>query len=158
MGRLLPPPRRSTRVWALALGLPFLLAIALLTLTPARVEQTMPRLLDIVLAGIQRLGWTSLDFTRLEVLANIAVFVPVGVLAFLLVPRRAWPLSLFVGPAVSVAIETAQYVALPHRAATVGDVLANSTGATLGVILAIFCTLLATTPSSRAGTPRVEAS
>lgn len=158
MGRLLPPPRRSTRIWALTLGLPFLLSVALLTLTPARVEQTMPRLLDIVLAGFQRLGWTSLDFTRLEVLANIAVFVPVGVLAFLLVPRRTWPLSLFVGPAVSVAIETAQYVALPHRAATVGDVLANSTGATLGVILAIFCTLLATTPSSRAGTPRVEAS
>ncbi|SDS16306.1 MULTISPECIES: VanZ family protein [Microbacterium] len=158
MGRLLPPPRRSTRVWAVALGLPFLLGVALLTLTPARVEQTMPNLLDLLLRAIQRLGWTSLDFTRLEVLANVAVFIPVGVLAFLLVPRRAWMLSLLVGPALSLGIETAQYLALPHRAATVSDVLANATGASIGVVLAIFCTLLAATPSSRPRTPTVEAS
>lgn len=158
MGRLLPPPRRSTRVWALALGLPFLAAVALLTLTPARVEQAMPNLLDLLLHAIQRLGWTGLDFTRLEVLANVGVFIPVGILAFLLLPRQAWPLSLLVGPAISVAIETAQAIGLPHRTATLSDVLANSTGATIGVVLAIFCTLLTATPSSRPGTPRVEAS
>ena len=158
MGGLLPPPRRSTRVWAVALGLPFLIGVALLTLTPARVEQTMPNLLDLLLRAIRRLGWTSLDFTRLEVLANIAVFIPVGVLAFLLVPRHAWPLSLLVGPALSLAIETAQYVALPPPAATVRHVAANSTGATIGVVLAVFCTLLAATPSTRPRTPTVEAS
>ncbi|KYJ97520.1 VanZ family protein [Microbacterium sp. p3-SID338] len=158
MGRLLPPPRRSTRVWALALGLPFLAVIAFLTLTPARVEQTMPSVIDLVLSALHRIGWTGLDFTRLEILANVVVFVPVGILAFLLLPRRLWPLSLLVGPTLSLAIETAQYLALPHRAATVSDVLANSTGATIGIVLAVFCTLLATTPSSRPRTPTVEAS
>ncbi|MEE6388423.1 MULTISPECIES: VanZ family protein [Microbacterium] len=158
MGRLLPPPRRSTRVWALALGLPFLAGIAFLTLTPARVEQTMPSVVDVALGALHRIGWTGLDFTRLEILANVVVFVPVGILAFLLLPRRLWPLSLLIGPALSVAIETAQAVALPHRAATAGDVLANSTGASVGVALAVLCTLLAATPSSRPGTPRVEAS
>lgn len=158
MGRLLPPSRRSTRVWAVAIGLPFLVAVALLTLTPARVEHAMPNLLDLLLGVIHDLGWTSLDFHRLEVLANVAVFVPVGVLAFLLLPRRLWPLALLVGPALSLSIETVQGMALPHRAATVSDVLANSTGATIGVALAIFCTLLAATPSSRPRTPTVEAS
>lgn len=158
MGRLLPPPRRTTRVWAVVFGLPFLAAVALLTLTPERVEHALPNLLDVLLGAIHRLGWTSLDFHRLEVLANVAVFVPVGVLAFLLTPRRRWPLSLLVGPGLSVAIESAQEVALPHRAATVSDVLANSTGATIGVCLAVLCTLLTAAPSSRPGTPTVEAS
>ncbi len=158
MGRLLPPPRRSTRVWSLALGLPFLAGIAFLTVTPARVEQTMPSVVDLALGALHRLGWTGLDFTRLEILANVIVFVPVGILAFLLLPRRLWPLSLLVGPTLSLVIETAQYLALPHRAATVSDVLANSTGATIGIVIAVFCTLLATTPSSRPRTPTVEAS
>lgn len=158
MASLLPPPRRATRIWAVALGLPFLVALAALTLTPSRVEDSMPNLLDLALTAFHRLGWTSIDFHRLEVLANIAVFVPVGALAFLLVPRRLWPLSLMVGPLLSLGIEAAQRLALPHRAATLNDVLANSAGATLGVGLAILCTLLvaALRPSQRRS--RLEAS
>ncbi|MCK2024768.1 VanZ family protein [Microbacterium sp. SSW1-47] len=158
MGTLLPPPRRATRIWALALGVPFLAGLALLTLTPSRVEHAVPNLLDVIVSLTHRLGWTALTFTRLEVLSNIAVFVPLGVLAFLLLPRRVWPLSLLVGPALSLAIETAQHLALPHRDATMNDVLANSTGATLGVALALLCTLLAAPRSSRLRPPRLEAS
>lgn len=141
MGSLLPPPRRHTRAWALALGIPFLAGLALLTLTPSRVERTMPNLLDLVLSLIQGLGWTAIDFTRLEIIANILVFLPVGVLAFLLLPRRVWMLSLLVGPLLSLSIEAAQRIALPHRAATLTDVLANSSGATAGVAFAVLCTL-----------------
>lgn len=92
MSRLLPPPRRLTRGIALALGIPFFVGLALLTLTPERVEKSMPNLLDLVLSAAHRLGWESLDFTRLEIIANVLVFVPIGILAFLLVPRRFWPL------------------------------------------------------------------
>lgn len=158
MGTLLPPPRRFTRVWALGLGIPFVAALGVLTLTPSRVEESLPNLLDLVLSGVHRLGWTALDFTRLEVLANILVFVPIGVLAFLLLPRRVWPLSLLVGPALSAAIETAQRVALPHRAATIDDVLANSTGAIFGVLLAVLCTLLLAPRAAQPRPPRLEAS
>lgn len=158
MAPLLPAPRRSTRIWALALGLPFLAGLAALTLTPSRVEERMPNLLDLVLVAAHRLGWSSLDFTRLEILANVVVFVPVGILAFLLIPRRVWPLSLLVGPAGSIAIETAQRVVLPHRAATLMDVVANSTGATLGIVLALLCTTLVAALSSRSPSSRLEAS
>ncbi|MFS0854707.1 VanZ family protein [Microbacterium sp. 179-I 3D4 NHS] len=157
MGALLPPPRRLTRGWALGLGLPFLAGLALLTLTPSRVEQSMPNLLDVVLAVAHRLGWDSLDFTRLEVLANVLVFIPVGVLAFLLVPRRVGVLSLLVGPGLSLLIETAQRLAFPDRAATLSDVLANSVGATFGVTLAVLCTLLFAARGSRHPSPRLEA-
>ncbi len=158
MAPLLPAPRRATRIWALALGLPFLAGLGALTLTPSRVEARMPNLLDLVLAAAHRLGWSSLDFTRLEILANVVVFVPVGTLAFVLVPRRVWPLSLLVGPAASIAIETVQRVVLPHRAATLVDVIANSTGATLGVAFALLCTALVAALSSRPPSSRLEAS
>lgn len=158
MSSLLPPPRRFTRAWALALGIPFLAGLAALTLTPSRIEQVMPNLLDLILGAAHRLGWESLDFTRLEILANVLVFVPVGILAFVLLPRRVWLLALLVGPLLSVAIETAQRVALPHRAATVTDVVANSAGALLGVALAVSCTLLLAPRSSQRRPSRLETS
>ncbi|QNA93319.1 MULTISPECIES: VanZ family protein [unclassified Microbacterium] len=158
MGSLLPPPRRFTRVWALVLAVPFLAGLAALTLTPSRIEQTMPNLLDVVLGVAHRLGWSSLDFTRLEIIANILVFVPVGILAFVLLPRRVWLLALLAGPVLSVAIETAQRVALPHRAATVTDVLANSAGAVAGVALAVLCTVLIARRDSQDSPSRLEAS
>ncbi|WP_136054797.1 VanZ family protein [Microbacterium sp. K24] len=158
MGSLLPPPRRRTRAWALALGIPFLAGLALLTLTPSRVEESMPNLLDLVLSISHRLGWASLDFTRLEVLANILVFIPVGILAFVLLPRRVWMLSLLVGPLLSLSIEAAQRIALPHRAATVTDVIANSSGATAGVVFAVLCTLVFAVRGAPRRSPRLEAS
>jgi glycopeptide antibiotics resistance protein len=158
MGALLPPPRRVTRGWALGLGIPFLAGLAILTLTPSRVERSMPNLLDLVLSAAHRLGWQSLDFTRLEVLANVLVFIPVGILAFVLIPRRAGILSLVVGPALSLLIEAAQRFALPHRAATFTDVVANSVGATVGVLLAVLCTLLFAARTVSRPSPRLEAS
>ena len=142
MRSVLPAPQRSTRVVAALIGIPFLVALAALTLTPSRVEKSMPNVLDLVLSTAHRLGWESLNFNRLEVLANVAVFVPVGILAFVLVPRRVWPVALLFGPALSISIEVTQRLALPHRAPTVADVIANSIGASIGVVFAIFCTLL----------------
>lgn len=142
MSRLLPPPRRLTRGIALALGIPFFAGLALLTLTPERVERSLPNLLDLVLSAAHRIGWESLDFTRLEVIANVLVFVPIGILAFILVPRRTWPLAIVLGPALSLSIEGVQRFMLPHRAATLTDVVANSGGALIGVTLAIAGTLL----------------
>lgn len=156
MSRLLPPPRRTTLAFALGLGLPFLGALALLTLTPLRVEQSMPNLIDLAVSGLHRLGWTSIDFNRLEVIANVLAFVPVGVLAFLFV--RVWPLAFLVGPVLSIAIETVQGLALPHRAATVNDILANSAGATIGVLTGVFFTLLFAARTSPRPSPSLETS
>ena len=158
MSSLLPPPRRFTRVWALTLSVPFLIGLAALTLTPSKVEDSMPNLLDVILTTTHRLGWEWLDFTRLEIIANVLVFVPVGILSFLLLPRRVWFLALLVGPLLSAMIETAQRVALPHRAATVNDVVANSTGAILGVTVAVAVTLLLAPRTSQRPRSRLETS
>lgn len=148
------PFRRVT----LLLGIPFLACLAFLTLTPSRIENAMPNLLDLALRAAHRLGWESLDFTQLEVLANVLVFVPVGILAASLLPRRLGALALLVGPAISVGIEFAQRIALPHRAATVSDVLANSAGATVGVLLALTLGLLFARPASGRPSSKLETS
>lgn len=158
MRDLLPPPRRITRGVAAIVGILLFAALAMLTLTPPRIEDRMPNLLDRVVEEVHQLGWNRLGFTELEVLANVLVFVPVGALAFVLLPRRIWVVSLFTGPAISVMIEGIQRVALPHRAATVSDVVANSIGATAGVALAIACTLLFASRSSQDLSPNLEAS
>lgn len=157
MNTLLPPPRRRTRVIAVALGIPFLAGLTLLTLTPTRVEQAMPNLLDLVLRGIHRVGLTSIDFTRLEIIANVVVFIPVGILAFLLIPRQFWGWSILVGPLISTGIELTQLVVLTNRAATINDVIANSAGASIGVALAIACTLLFAPRNSPRSSPTLEA-
>ena len=61
----------------------------------------------------------------MEFTANIAMFVPVGLLFLLLVGRRRWWLALAGGVALTCAIEFAQ-IFLPGRFSDVRDILANS--------------------------------
>ncbi|MFF3027443.1 MULTISPECIES: VanZ family protein [unclassified Microbacterium] len=129
--------RRIARITTLVIGIPFLALIGFLALTPRRVEQSIPNVLDLVLGAVHRLGWTSLDFTTLEVAANVLVFIPVGIVAYVFLPRRARWLALAVGPAASIAIELTQLLALPNRDPSINDVIANSIGATIGVALCL---------------------
>ena len=69
--------------------------------------------------------------------ANVVLFLPLGVLlALLLPPRRRW-VAVPVLATASVLVELVQHVALPRRFATGWDVLANTTGAVLGVVLVV---------------------
>jgi glycopeptide antibiotics resistance protein len=61
------------------------------------------------------------------------MFVPFGVLVGLLLVRR-W-LVVALGCALSVAIETSQALFLPTRVADPRDVVMNTLGAALGVLL-----------------------
>lgn len=74
---------------------------------------------------------TTFDLVTAEVVANVVMFVPLGLLlaTSARVPR-AW-LAVAAGLALSAAIETTQ-IALPDRYPTVQDVVANTAGAALG--------------------------
>jgi glycopeptide antibiotics resistance protein len=79
-------------------------------------------------------GWVT--YTQLESFANVALFVPFGLLISLLVPTRWWWLVV-VGLAVAAAgIELGQALFLPGRVASIDDVVANTTGGVLGVLIA----------------------
>lgn len=77
-------------------------------------------------------GYSKLEFT-----ANIAMFVPLGLLICLALPRRGVWLGLLLAPAFSAAIELAQALLLSQRTASVQDVIANGLGGWAGLLIAI---------------------
>ena len=108
-------------------------AAAVLVLNPWRLQD---RAADPIVHGLRGLG-LSLGFPAAELLANVALFVPLGLLGALLLPRRRWWTALLALVALSVTIETVQGLVLPYRIASAHDVLANTLGAAVGVGLAL---------------------
>lgn len=75
-----------------------------------------------------------LQWSETEVLANVALFVPVGFL-LVLVLGRLWP-AVLVGVLGSMSIEVFQAAYLPLRVGTSADVLHNGYGVVIGALLA----------------------
>lgn len=130
------------------------------TLTPAENAPTASGLALRVLARLQtydELQW--LTETRAEFLANIALFVPVGLFLLLLFGTRFWWVAAVAAFAMTSAIETAQH-RIPGRFPDDRDILANTTGALLGIAVGVVLTLPATlrrnrrTRAARAAVPR----
>jgi hypothetical protein len=134
--RSLPIDRARRRRAVLEVALGVVTALLLLvgwwpSPVDATVSAPLHRALDLVhVAGVPR-ALTSYDV--IEFSANIALFVPFGVLAALLLRRRPW-IAVLAGCALSCCIELGQLLFLPDRTASVFDVLANTTGTLLGVL------------------------
>lgn len=77
-----------------------------------------------------------LTYPRIEFSANVLLFAPLGFLLILLLPARPW-LAMPVSFLVSVTIECVQAVALHERTPSILDVVANTAGACLGIVLAV---------------------
>lgn len=95
-------------------------------------------------------GFPDLSFSQAELLANMCVFIPIGFVAFFVLPprRRAWAIA--VGPTISLTIEIVQYLFFPTRTATLTDVVANTLGSLAGVGLAWFFTAVRAAPTGSA--------
>jgi len=134
------PSKSRAREWLGTVALAFCLGIVLLaTMWPTPLDQDYGAAVEKFLAVLHRNGipmWFG--YNKLEFSANIVMFMPLGFLITLLLPTRALWLALFICPGLSIGIELTQAVALSARFATVTDVIANSTGALLGIILCVF--------------------
>ena len=118
----------------------YLAVVALLTLGPQPVGPTGTHVALRLIRFFGNHDLTSwIAYSRLEFLANIAMFVPIGVLALLLGGRRRWWLAVAFGVALTVVIELTQ-LGIPGRVTDIRDVIANSLGATIGVIFALAVT------------------
>ncbi len=80
-----------------------------------------------------------LTYNRVEFLANVAMFVPIGIFFVLLFGRRLWAVSVLSGMLLTLAIEVAQRF-IPGRVFDVRDLVANSVGTVLGVLVALVLT------------------
>lgn len=138
--------RRSSllRIWFSATSLTLYVAFVLfITLTPSPVDLSFRHDLESLLVKLHSRGVPALiDYGFVEFTSNIALFVPVGFIASLLLPRRVWWLVLLIGPLFSAAIEFAQQTFLPARYATVSDVVANSIGVLIGAVFAVLLRLV----------------
>lgn len=131
--------------------------VAWLTLTPGSAAPTQSDLVLRVLARLQgydELSWLTYD--RAEFLANVALFVPVGLFLLLLFGTRLWWIAAAGAFAMTAAIETAQR-SIPGRVPDERDLVANTAGALIGILLGVVLTLPATLRRGRARRARAAA-
>ena len=118
--------------------------IGMVTLTPSASAPIPVGLAIRVLDAFHRRGYLEMvTLDRMEFLANIAMFVPIGVFLLLLVGAERWWIALFLPFFLTIFIETAQR-GIPGRVSDPRDILANTMGGVAGVVLAMILTLPAT--------------
>jgi VanZ family protein len=110
------------------------------TLTPGQGHPDYYDLAERILARMQQ--YPDLDPLtyrlspeRIEFLANVGLFVPLGVFFLLLAGRRLWWSALVAGVLLTATIETVQGL-IPDRVSDPRDVAANSVGVLVGIALA----------------------
>ena len=134
-----PPPRSYARLWVSTLLLVIYAGFVLLvTMWPNPQQLEFDSISSRVLNALHNIGvpeWFGYD--KLEFTANIGMFVPLGFLLGLALARKAWWVAIFLLPAFSGGIEFMQGIALEERVSTVFDVLANTLGGYLGLLLAM---------------------
>jgi hypothetical protein len=146
------PRRRSRTPWVVALVL-YTALVAVVVGWPDPVDAGVR---DDLYATIHRLraeGWPAwITYDNIERGANMAMFVPLGVL--LTVVTRRWWWGLLVPAALSAAAELGQLVLRPDRFATWTDLATNTAGAAIGVALVLVVRALARASRVRGrGTP-----
>jgi glycopeptide antibiotics resistance protein len=122
----------------------YLIFVAWLTLTPQPIGPDQQQFIQRVLDGLHRRGYAqSLDYERLEFLANIALFVPIGMFLLLLFGAGGWWLAAIGSFGMTAFIEIAQQH-IPGRVSDDRDLMANTLGALIGIVVALILTLPAT--------------
>lgn len=127
------PPRMRTTLAARLLLIPYAIALGLIVWLPASEASKATGIVFAIARWVS--GLTDLDpittSTVFEFLANIVLFVPLGLLVTAAWPGvRPWRVVLL-GFAVSVTIELVQML-LPSRCPTISDVIANTVGTVIG--------------------------
>ena len=110
--------------WLLVYGL----ALLLIAFWPQHVDQGMGFFLKALTQYVP-----LLTYDRIEFGSNILLFVPLGILMAILMPRQRY-LIMPVGFVVSLTIESAQGVFLAGRTASISDLIANTAGACIGLL------------------------
>lgn len=119
--------------------LAYLGVVGVLTLSPMPEYGRDSLIWRLVKIFEQHSATRWLDFETVEFLANVAMFVPLGLFFVLLLGRGRWWLAILFGLALTISIEFAQQF-LPSRVSDPRDLVANSIGATFGVFVALVMT------------------
>ncbi|HTE62038.1 MAG TPA: VanZ family protein, partial [Solirubrobacteraceae bacterium] len=114
----------------------YLGVVGWITLGPQPLDEGANSLVWRLLDVFSRFSLTDwISYSLLEFWANVAMFVPVGLFFLMLLGRGRWWLAIVLGVLLTCGIELAQ-VYLPGRVSDPRDILANSVGALIGVVVA----------------------
>ena len=130
---------RDARAWLVAYGV----VVALIGFWPVPVDSGAGPLLRAVTAV-----FPVATYERIEFGANVVMFVPLGLLLTMLLPQARW-LVLPIAFVATVTLESGQAIALSARTPSVLDIIANTAGACLGIVLAVFAETLARARAER---------
>lgn len=129
------------------LTLAYLALVAWVTLGPQPLDhQRQDWLVEALREGreLTESRWPAfaaqLTYDHVEFAANIAMFAPIGLFLVLLLGRRFWWAAILLCIAMTGFIETAQRF-IPGRVSDVRDIVSNSAGGAVGVILALIVTI-----------------
>ena len=129
--------RMSVRAMARVILVPYLVALALIVFLPARDAGRVTGIVGwaadlVAMWGIPR----EAAVIVFEFLANVALFVPFGLLVSTAAPRWSPWAIIGLGCLVSVTIELVQ-LGIPSRVPTISDVIANTAGAAFGCVVVL---------------------
>ncbi|AMM20539.1 hypothetical protein AX769_10755 [Frondihabitans sp. PAMC 28766] len=132
------------RPWLLVVTALYVGFIAWMTLRTSVYDGATASLLSRALHAFSAHQATSwLTFDRVESLANVAMFVPLGFFLALFFPRRLWILAALLCVLASYGIESYQGAYLPTRVEDMGDVVHNGLGGLVGALIATALRMLA---------------
>ncbi|GHF11712.1 VanZ family protein [Pseudolysinimonas yzui] len=125
-----------------ALAAVYLGVIGMITLGPT-LWRTLPNRgdYDVLSPSVWIAPETWVRLGSPEFVANILLFVPLGLLVRLAVPRAGWVGAVVAGGAVSIAIEVLQMWS--PRVSDPRDVVANTLGAAAGALIGVVVSAVA---------------
>jgi hypothetical protein len=129
------PPR--LRAFAVLIAFAYAAALALIAFWPTPVDKPIEGPIRHAIAWFQAHGAGFVTYPLVESMANVALFVPVGLLLVFILGARRWWLAVGIGAALSIAIELGQHFFLSARFSTINDVFANTAGTITGTAIGL---------------------
>lgn len=121
----------------------YLWAVAWMTLTVRPYGSDIASAVDRLIAWFaERPSTAWITYDRVEFGANVAMFVPLGIFAVLWFGVRGWWTAPLLGLLTSGMIEAVQLLFLPSRYPDVRDLVANTAGAVIGMLLMLLLAFL----------------
>ncbi|GAB2713326.1 VanZ family protein [Arthrobacter bambusae] len=115
----------------------YFVVLAFIAFWPTPVDKPAAGDLSVLLDLLHQNGIPEwINYGSVEASANIFLFAPAGLLLALTLRRRRWWQLLALGTAVSGTVELGQLLFLPQRFSSPQDILMNTLGVGLGLLLA----------------------
>jgi len=116
----------------------YLSVVATAAFWPSPIDAPLSGQLAAGLTKLHRLGVPEwFNYAAVELLANVALFVPWGALLASLLTKNIWITTALSGFGASSLIELGQFLLLTERFASWQDVSANTFGAVLGAAVVV---------------------